>query len=157
MRYEDIDILRIPILPLDNPRSGYPGFNPHTEILPEGYRLQEGRRPLPCQMICQQDVTITMRDGTKLYADIYRPVDQEAVPAILCWGAWGTGYVFYAILADKKTDTVAGDTGVIRNYIQVFVSAGYDSLYKGIRNAAGNKAGNHDGHAVRDMSHGICY
>ena len=89
MRYEDIDILRIPILPLDNPRSGYPGFNPHTEILPEGYRLQEGRRPLPCQMICQQDVTITMRDGTKLYADIYRPVDQKPVPAILCWGAWG--------------------------------------------------------------------
>lgn len=87
--YDEIDVLRIPIQPLDHPRSGYPGFNPHTEVLPEGYRFQPDRRPLPCQMVCQQDVAIPMRDGITLYADIYRPVGEERVPAILCWGAWG--------------------------------------------------------------------
>lgn len=87
--YDSIDVLRIPIQPLDHPRSGYPGFHPHTELLPEGYQFQPGRRPLPCPVLCHQDVAIPMRDGILLYADIYRPVGEEKVPAILCWGAWG--------------------------------------------------------------------
>lgn len=86
---EEIKVLRMPIQPLDHPRSGYPGFNPHTEVLPKGYQYQEGRRPLPCDVLCQQDAAIPMRDGITLYADIYRPVTEEPVPAILCWGAWG--------------------------------------------------------------------
>ncbi len=82
-------VLRVPMLPVTHPRAGYPGFYPHKEILPKGYRLQECRMPLPCEMICEQDVAIPVRDGTILYADIYRPVDETPVPAILAWGSWG--------------------------------------------------------------------
>lgn len=82
-------ILTCPILPLSHPRSGYPGFYPHTEVLPAGYRYREDRLAFPCDTICHQDVAVMVRDGTILYADIYRPVCEEKVPAILCWGSWG--------------------------------------------------------------------
>ncbi len=85
----NIKVLQCPMLPLDNPHSGYPGFFPHTEILPKGYRFQPDRLPLPCDTLCEQDAAIMVRDGTTLYADIYRPVGDEKVPVILCWGSWG--------------------------------------------------------------------
>lgn len=83
-------ILRVPMLPTSTLRAGYPGFDPHTEVLPKGYKFQEFRLPLPCDILCEQDVAIKMRDGVTLYADIYRPVDEsEPVPVILAWGSWG--------------------------------------------------------------------
>ena len=39
---------------------------------------------------CMQDQSIYMRDGTRIYADVYLPSDStEKVPAILCWGPFG--------------------------------------------------------------------
>ena len=40
-------------------------------------------------VICDQDVTMTLRDGTVLYMDIYRPDSAEKVPVILCWSLYG--------------------------------------------------------------------
>ncbi|MGI6217736.1 MAG: CocE/NonD family hydrolase [Coriobacteriales bacterium] len=41
-------------------------------------------------IICEQDVAVPMRDGVKLYADIFRPSDtDEKVPAILAWSNYG--------------------------------------------------------------------
>lgn len=84
-----IEIIYYPVNPADTPGSGYPGFNPHTEIYPKGYQAQEGRLPFACDTICEQDVEIVLRDGTKIYADVYRPVTDEPVPAILAWGPAG--------------------------------------------------------------------
>ena len=84
-----IEIAWYPVQPADTPGSGYPGFDPHTEIYPKGYQAQEGRLPFACDTICEQDVTIVLRDGTKIYADVYRPVTDEPVPAILAWGPAG--------------------------------------------------------------------
>lgn len=84
-----IEIVYYPVQPADTPGSGYPGFHPHTEVYPKGYQAQEGRLPFACDTICEQDVEIVLRDGTKIYADVYRPVTEEPVPAILAWGPAG--------------------------------------------------------------------
>ena len=41
-------------------------------------------------IICEQDVAVPMRDGTIIYADIYRPANTtEKVPVIISWGPFG--------------------------------------------------------------------
>jgi uncharacterized protein len=40
-------------------------------------------------VICEQDVTVAMRDGTKTYCDIYRPANQTGIPVIVSWSFFG--------------------------------------------------------------------
>ena len=54
---------------------GYPGFKPRTEKI-------QG-------MIIQYDIAVPMRDGIKIYIDIYRPEKEEKYPIILAWGPYG--------------------------------------------------------------------
>lgn len=62
------------------------------QVLPKGWTKDEGRRPLPCDMIWEKDIEIRMRDGTKLLGDVFRPVDTEngkRVPALMPWSPYG--------------------------------------------------------------------
>ena len=86
---EKNDVIYVPAKPLDDPKSGYAGFNPGISVLPEGFKFQEDRLPLPCDMVCEQDAAIKTREGIILYADIYRPTGDEKVPAIVAWGSFG--------------------------------------------------------------------
>ncbi len=40
-------------------------------------------------IICEQDVPVTMRDGVKIYVDIYRPKNETDIPAIISWSFFG--------------------------------------------------------------------
>jgi predicted acyl esterase len=40
-------------------------------------------------IICEQDVVIPMRDGTKTYCDVFRPVTTEKVPVIIVYSFYG--------------------------------------------------------------------
>jgi predicted acyl esterase len=40
-------------------------------------------------ILCEQDVPVTLRDGTIIYTDIYRPVGQTNIPAIISWSFFG--------------------------------------------------------------------
>ncbi|HHV12187.1 MAG TPA: CocE/NonD family hydrolase [Clostridiales bacterium] len=53
-----------------------PPLNPRTYIAEEGIE-------------CMQDVAVTMRDGVKIYVDIYRPVGSGPVPLIVSWSFYG--------------------------------------------------------------------
>ncbi len=53
-----------------------PPFNPHT------YEAADG-------VLCMQDQEIVMRDGCKIYADIYRPDTDKPVPTIVSWSWFG--------------------------------------------------------------------
>jgi predicted acyl esterase len=53
-----------------------PPFNPRTYIAEPG-------------ILCEQDVPVTMRDGTIIYTDVYRPVSQINIPAIISWSPFG--------------------------------------------------------------------
>jgi predicted acyl esterase len=67
----------------------YPGFNPSTHILPAGSVHREGGMPLPVDILFEQDVAVTLRDGTTIYVDVYRPTDQQDCPAIISWSPFG--------------------------------------------------------------------
>jgi predicted acyl esterase len=54
---------------------GYPGLNPRTET-------EEG-------MIIEYDVAVTMRDGAKIYIDVFRPESAGQYPPIIGWGPYG--------------------------------------------------------------------
>ena len=66
-------------------------FDPKTEILRRGWRKAEGRRALDADLIFEQDVSIRLRDGVVIYADVFRPPssDDVPVPAILAWSPYG--------------------------------------------------------------------
>lgn len=73
--------------PMINPT--HPPASPQTIELPAGHKKTEECRPFPCPVILEQDTIITVRDGTRLRADIYRPKTEEKVPAIIMWGPYG--------------------------------------------------------------------
>ncbi len=75
--------------PLNDPRSNFHGYCPETVVLPKGYVHIEGAKPLDCDILLERDAAIPMRDGCILRADIYRPNDDEKVPAILCSSIFG--------------------------------------------------------------------
>ncbi|KAH6854054.1 Alpha/Beta hydrolase protein [Chaetomium sp. MPI-CAGE-AT-0009] len=81
-----------PVVPINKPEPGVGGYqptNPRSEILPAGWNGFNSR-PLPSAILVEHDVTFTMRDGKKLFADIYRPPNSDAkVPALLCWSPFG--------------------------------------------------------------------
>jgi predicted acyl esterase len=84
-------------VPLDkiNPptvgNGGYAGFNPRSEVLPAGWKYDHpDAHPLASDILVEHDVAITMRDGAKLYADIYRPPNtDDKVPALIMWSPFG--------------------------------------------------------------------
>jgi uncharacterized protein len=63
---------------------GYPGFNPRTE-------KAEG-------IICEYDFTVPMRDGVKIYVDIFRPEKEGKYPVLIAWSPYGKhGHVKYTV------------------------------------------------------------
>jgi predicted acyl esterase len=76
-------------LPPDAPRVRYPGFNPGTEVLRKGTIRRAGAMPLPCDIVLERDVAVTLRDGVVIYTDIFRPVGRDPCPAILSWSPYG--------------------------------------------------------------------
>ena len=86
--------VEIPVEGLKNPEVGYGGYqevNPREELLPKGYSTAPGRRALTCDILVEHDISIVVRDGCKLHADVYRPPKAPArsTPAILCWSPFG--------------------------------------------------------------------
>lgn len=79
--------------PIGKPEIGvnnYQGFQPgKTEVLQKGWS-REGCKPLESDIRVDHDVEIAVRDGCRLYADIYRPADSsEKVPAVIGWSCYG--------------------------------------------------------------------
>ncbi|MFF2486175.1 CocE/NonD family hydrolase [Microbacterium sp. NPDC058062] len=61
-----------------------------TKHLAAGTVFIEGGKPLPRDVVWEQDVEITLRDGVVIYTDVLRPADQETdLPAIISWSAYG--------------------------------------------------------------------
>ena len=84
--------MKVPVrkaLPVDAPRERYPGFKPEKLVLKAGSVRREGAMPLPCDILLERDVAIKLRDGVTIYADVFRPVGDEACPAILAWSPYG--------------------------------------------------------------------
>jgi hypothetical protein len=82
----------------DHPVFNYNGFAPGRSIIKKGHVKSAGHRAFPVDVIFERDVSITMRDGVRIYTDVFRPINSDTtkVPAIIPWspyGKTGTGKV----------------------------------------------------------------
>lgn len=84
-------ILTRKLKPLDTPEARALPLKRETIVFKKGSQQEEGAMPLPCDMIKEKDVPLTMRDGTVLYADVFLPVTEEKIPAIISWAPYGKG------------------------------------------------------------------
>lgn len=79
--------------------NGYDGRHPgKTTLLKKGSTREgwegERTRALESDILLDHDVELVMRDGAKLYCDVYRPADSadEKIPALLMWSPYGKRY-----------------------------------------------------------------
>ena len=74
---------------------------------PRPSRIVEG------DLVIERDVAIPLRDGTRIYADIFRPASQEPVPALLAWGPYGKheGTLQYLVRAFPAAGVREEDVG----------------------------------------------
>ncbi|KAF5530902.1 cocaine esterase [Fusarium mexicanum] len=91
----------------EHTRFNYDGFKPGRRILEAGHVRYPGRRPFGVRTMYERDQAITVRDGARLYADIFRPKssDTQPVPCILPWspyGKTGTGPQNYDFMAPYR-------------------------------------------------------
>ena len=77
--------------PINATEARYKGFNPSSTIIEKGTCYQKGAMPLPCDIIHDKDVALKMRDGVTIYADVFRPVTDESIPAIVNFSPYGKG------------------------------------------------------------------
>lgn len=73
----------------EDPRVKWRGFQPGRTTLPAGSTHSPGGRPLTCDIVLDRDVEMQLRDGTRIFLDVYRPVTEEALPAVLAWSPYG--------------------------------------------------------------------
>lgn len=106
-------------LPTAKPQDASPKSPPcTTEILAKGHCRIPGARPLPHDILFEQNIKIPLRDGVLLHADIFRPTNAEKVPALIAWGPYGkTGASLINL------DRMPGRAGVPRSSV-----SGYESF-----------------------------
>ena len=82
------------IVPLDGPsvpNAGYPGLAPNqVKVLKAKVVAKRGGLPLPCDIHWERDIACSLRDGTVIYVDVFRPTgDKEKYPCLVAWGPYG--------------------------------------------------------------------
>ncbi|EUJ21722.1 CocE/NonD family hydrolase [Listeria grandensis FSL F6-0971] len=64
-------------------------FETKEMLLRKGQLIAEGFKPLTCDIKMLKDVPVKLRDGVTIYTDIYLPVTEEKVPALIAWSPYG--------------------------------------------------------------------
>ncbi|KAJ4506711.1 hypothetical protein HRR83_007762 [Exophiala dermatitidis] len=88
--------------------NGYTGFHPgKSEVFTAGSKpFGDDTRALTSDIRRDNDVEVVVRDGVRLYLDVYRPADaKEKVPAILSWSPYGKKYSSLDMLPMTKWHT----------------------------------------------------
>ncbi|KAI1035559.1 hypothetical protein LB504_005981 [Fusarium proliferatum] len=119
-QFPDAIISKITPAP-EHPRYNYNGFKPGRRVLEAGHVRYPGRRPFGVRTIYERDQAITVRDGARLYADIFRPEssDAQSVPCILPWspyGTTGTGPQNYDFMAPYRAGIALDRTSGYENF-----------------------------------------
>jgi len=54
-----------------------------------GGRPPEYRKTVENGVIIERDIAVTMRDGVRIYVDVYRPADERPAPPLIAWAPYG--------------------------------------------------------------------
>lgn len=92
--------------PLTTPRVRAVEHRRETIVLPAGSVRRQGAKPLATDILMEKDVPVTLRDGTVIYTDVFRPVEEGQYPALLAWSPYGKE------LGGQMLDDVARRAGV---------------------------------------------
>lgn len=105
-----------PSLTPDLPQARYPGHGHERQYLRAGTVRREGAMPLPCDIILERDTPIRFRDGTIIYADVFRPADEGRCPAILSLSLTGkeVGAVVLDDFSDRRGVEIGATSGLER-------------------------------------------
>lgn len=141
---ESVSVIFTPSTPLE--KSAYPGFEPGTRILEKGSVHRPGGRPLAVDVLEERDVPLSLRDGTTIYVDVFRPVGTEPVPAILAWSNYGKrGGMLQLDVFHNRMDVPEGGEDGLNKFESpnpgYWVSHGYAVVNadpRGVHNSEGN-------------------
>ena len=67
-------------------------FQIYETVYPKGYQENEMTYELPCDLKVLYNFALPMRDGVKLYCDVFMPVTEEPLPAVVNWTPFGKSY-----------------------------------------------------------------
>jgi predicted acyl esterase len=87
-------------------------------------------------MLIERNVTVTLRDGTKLYADVFRPADERPAPPIIAWTPYGKHIPFDPkrfLNAEVKSEDVSSYTAFEAPDPTFWVPRGYAIVIIDIR------------------------
>lgn len=85
-----IPVIQKSTLPPETPGTNYIGPSQTSILLPEGHQKDSVSRPLSTSILFEHNYPLTLRDGTIIHADIFRPLSAASnVPILLAWGPFG--------------------------------------------------------------------
>lgn len=73
----------------DESKGRFTRFAPGTRTLPIGFRFGPGYKPLDQEIVFEKDTAVTLRDGTTIYTDVFRPAGAGPFPTVVAWSPYG--------------------------------------------------------------------
>ena len=64
-------------------------FDPGTKVLPAGFQTTPQFHAIPVDIVFDKDAAVTLRDGSTIYVDVFRPAGIEKAPVIVAWSPYG--------------------------------------------------------------------
>lgn len=91
MELDGIDIITRSTVAPETLDAEYSSPTTETKTLPAGWRHSPEHAAFSADTIWEADVQITLRDGVKIRADIFRPqnVPEKSIPALIAWSPYG--------------------------------------------------------------------
>lgn len=85
------DAVLLPAFPFDEAKepSLFIRFEPGTRVLPAGFRTLPHFAPIPVDIVFEKDTPVTLRDGSTIYVDVFRPTGTGKVPVLIAWSPYG--------------------------------------------------------------------
>ena len=91
----------------ETPDAKYPGLKASSSIIPIGFQRTPINRPFHFPTRFDPNIDIPLRDGVKLRTDVFRPVYNTKLRALLVWSPYGkSGAAFFTL------ELVPGRSGV---------------------------------------------
>ncbi|KAJ5901239.1 alpha/beta-hydrolase [Penicillium tannophilum] len=115
LKVGSIEVLQCPVKDPESSDPRYDGPEPSFTILEKGFRKDPDAAAFQAATIFEKDVKLSLRDGVKIRADIFRPNDDVKVPALIAWSPYGkTGRGHFNL------DVVPGRVGVPKSRVSGF-------------------------------------